>query len=84
VEAGAPPGRSSDNGFAIVALVLGVASLAPFYGIAAAPFAILFGVLGRRRARAGGPHGSLASAGFLLGALGAAEQIVFMLFLFAG
>lgn len=39
----------SDNGFAVVALVLGVAALVPFYGIAAAPFAVVFGALGRNR-----------------------------------
>ena len=42
-------GIRPDNGFAVVALVLGVASLVPFYGIAAAPFAIVFGLLGRHR-----------------------------------
>jgi hypothetical protein len=57
-----------DNGFAVVALVLGVASLVPVYGIAAAPFAVVFGVLGRER---------LAVA---LGVLGALESALFVLF----
>jgi hypothetical protein len=56
-----------ENGFAVVALVLGVASLVPVYGIAAAPFAILFGVLGRER------------IGLALGVLGAVENAVIVL-----
>ncbi|HEY6016542.1 MAG TPA: hypothetical protein VIU44_05050 [Gaiellaceae bacterium] len=56
-----------DNGFAVVALVLGVASLVPVYGIAAAPFAVLFGVLGRER------------VGIALGVLGSVENAVIVL-----
>lgn len=56
-----------DNGFAVVALVLGVASLVPVYGIAAAPFAVLFGILGRER------------VGIALGVLGSVENAVIVL-----
>lgn len=37
------------TGFGFVALVLGVASLVPVYGIAAIPFALLLGGLSRHR-----------------------------------
>ena len=56
-----------DNGFAVVALVLGVASLVPVYGIAAAPFAVLFDILGRER------------VGIALGVLGSVENAVIVL-----
>ena len=56
-----------DNGFAVVALVLGVASLVPVYGIAAAPFAVIFGILGRER------------VGIALGVLGSVENAVIVL-----
>lgn len=59
-----------DNGFAGVAVVLGFASLVPVYGIAAAPFAILFGLLGHQR------------LGLALGLLGSLENaLIVLLFL---
>ena len=63
-------GRSRENGLAIASLVLGIASLAPFIGLLASPFAIAFGVIGVRRARRGARHGGFATAGIALGAVG--------------
>jgi hypothetical protein len=42
----------------------------PILGILAAPFAIVFGITGRRRAREGASQGGLATAGLALGAIG--------------
>ena len=39
-------------------------------GLLAAPFAIGFGLVGRRRARSGARHAGLATAGLTLGAIG--------------
>ena len=64
---------AGENGPAIAALILGIASIAlPVIGILAAPFAIAFGIAGRRRARAGARQGGLATAGLTLGAIGLA------------
>jgi uncharacterized protein YndB with AHSA1/START domain len=60
-----------DNGHAIAALVLGITSVfLPVLGLLAAPFGIVFGVLGRRRARAGARQGGLATAGLTLATIG--------------
>ncbi|HEX5878505.1 MAG TPA: DUF4190 domain-containing protein, partial [Actinomycetota bacterium] len=60
-----------DNGAAIASLILGITSLVlPVLGIIAAPFAIGFGIAGRRRARRGARQGGLATAGLTLGAIG--------------
>jgi uncharacterized protein YndB with AHSA1/START domain len=62
---------SRDNGPAIASLILGIASIVlPILGILAAPFAIAFGIAGRRRAREGARQGGLATAGLTLGAIG--------------
>jgi uncharacterized protein YndB with AHSA1/START domain len=63
-------GRSRGNGLAIASLILGIASLIPFIGLLASPFAIVFGVIGLLRARRGGPHSGLAIAGVTLGVVG--------------
>lgn len=63
----------SDIGPAIASLILGIASVVlPLLGILAAPFAIAFGIVGRRRARRGARQGGLATAGLTLGAIGLA------------
>jgi uncharacterized protein YndB with AHSA1/START domain len=63
----------ADNGPAIASLILGIASIVlPVVGILAAPFAIAFGIVGRRRARAGARQGGMATAGLTLGAIGLA------------
>jgi uncharacterized protein YndB with AHSA1/START domain len=62
---------SRDNGPAIASLILGIASLVlPLVGLVFAPFAIGFGIAGRRRARKGAPQGAVATAGLTLGAIG--------------
>ena len=60
-----------ENGSAIASLILGITSVVvPILGILAAPFAIVFGIAGRRRAREGARQGGLATAGLTLGAIG--------------
>ena len=59
-----------DNNAAITSLILGITSIVlPLIGLLAAPFAIIFGIVGRRRARAGAPRGGMATAGLTLGAI---------------
>ena len=38
-----------ESGFGVVAVILGVSSLIPLFGIAAVPFAFVFGALARQR-----------------------------------
>ncbi|MDT4993607.1 MAG: hypothetical protein QOH97_3499 [Actinoplanes sp.] len=60
-----------DNSSAVAALILGLASLLlPLLGLLAAPFAIAFGVAGRRQARRGARQGTVATAGLTLGVVG--------------
>jgi uncharacterized protein YndB with AHSA1/START domain len=60
-----------ENGAALAALILGITSVVvPILGILAAPFAVLFGIIGRRRARQGARQGGFATAGLTLGAIG--------------
>lgn len=62
---------SHDNGAALASLILGITSVViPLLGIIAAPFAIVLGVVGRRRARRGARRGGLATAGLTLGCIG--------------
>jgi uncharacterized protein YndB with AHSA1/START domain len=62
-------GTTRDNGLAIASLALGIASLVPFVGLLVSPFAIVFGVIARVRAKRGARHGGLATAGIALGAV---------------
>lgn len=74
-------GSGQDNGAAVASLILGIASVVlPLLGLLAAPFAIIFGITGRRRARHGVRHGGLATAGLTLGCIG----LVLWGLLFAG
>jgi uncharacterized protein YndB with AHSA1/START domain len=60
-----------DNNPAIASLILGIASVVlPVLGLLAAPFAIIFGIRGRQRARNGARQGGLATTGLTLGAIG--------------
>jgi uncharacterized protein YndB with AHSA1/START domain len=72
-------GRTRDNGLAIASLVLGIASLVPVVGLLASPFAIVFGLIGSRRARRGARHGGLATAGIALGAVGVIAWLFILL-----
>ena len=59
-----------DNNAAIASLILGITSIVlPLIGLLAAPFAIIFGIIGRRRAHAGASRGGMATAGLTLGAI---------------
>ena len=75
-----PPGAQpvhSDNGFAVAALVLGIVGFI-FPLIAGVP-AIVFGILGRNRAKEGAPNGGVALAGLILGIV----SIAFWILIFA-
>jgi uncharacterized protein YndB with AHSA1/START domain len=62
-----------DNAPAIASLVLGITSIVlPILGLIAAPFAIVLGLRGRRRARDGAGQAGLATIGLTLGAIGLA------------
>ncbi|MEU9579815.1 DUF4190 domain-containing protein [Streptomyces chilikensis] len=69
------------NGLAIPALVLGILAVVFFWtvigGILLGVLALVFGILGMRRARRGGaPHGKLAIAGAVLGGVGLIASLV--------
>ena len=71
------------NGFGIAALVLGILSLPAvftiIFGILLGLLAIVFGVLGRRRATRGeADNGGLALAGLILGALSLVASLAFV------
>ena len=80
---GSAVAQRQENWPAITSLVLGIASVATPASILAAPFAIAFGIAGRRRAGAGAPHGGLATAGLVLG-LVALLVVVLVFLLFFG
>ncbi|MGW7271870.1 DUF4190 domain-containing protein [Streptomyces sp. NPDC054864] len=69
-----PPTRSS-NGMAVTALVLGIVALVFFWtvigGVVLGLLALVFGIIGARRARGGrAPYGKMSVIGAVLGALG--------------
>ncbi|MDH6227274.1 DUF4190 domain-containing protein [Streptomyces sp. MJP52] len=69
------------NGLAIPALVLGILAVVFFWtvigGILLGVLALVFGILGMRRARRGSaPHGKLAIAGAVLGGVGLIASLV--------
>jgi Domain of unknown function (DUF4190) len=76
------PGPTPDNGFAIAALVLGIFGFV-FPLVCGIP-AIVFGVLGRTRAKEGGPNGGLALAGLILGIVSTAFWILLFALAFIG
>lgn len=72
VEQEKPQQRS--NGFAVASLVLGIVGLVltitVVLGLICDVLAVVFGALGRTRARDGAENGSLATAGMILGLVG--------------
>jgi hypothetical protein len=66
--------RRPGNGMAVAALVLGIVSLALFcivyVSLPCAVLAIIFGVIGRRKAREGATGGGMATAGLACGVIG--------------
>ncbi|MFJ8668918.1 DUF4190 domain-containing protein [Streptomyces sp. NPDC093600] len=71
------------NGLAIAALVLGVAALLLFWtvfgGIVLGLLAVIFGIVGARKARGGGaPHGKMSIVGAVLGGLGLIGSVVIL------
>ncbi|MCP9989168.1 MULTISPECIES: DUF4190 domain-containing protein [Streptomyces] len=74
-------GGKRGNSLAIAALVLGVAALLLFWtvfgGVVLGLAAVVLGVAGARAARGGrAPHGGMAVAGAVLGALGLIASVV--------
>jgi Domain of unknown function (DUF4190) len=78
----AGPAPTQGNGFAIAALVLGILGFV-FPLICGIP-AIVFGVIGRTRAKEGGPNGGLALAGLILGIVSTAFWILLFALTFIG
>jgi hypothetical protein len=82
-EVAAPVSVPRENGFAIASLVLGILGVVTPASVLAASLAVIFGAIGRDRARRGAPHGSLATAGFVLGIAAIVIWILVFVFLFA-
>ncbi len=74
-------GAKRGNGLAIAALVLGVAAILLFWtvfgGIGLGLLAVIFGIIGARKARGGrAAHGKMSIIGAVLGALGLIASVV--------
>ncbi|MEU2896377.1 DUF4190 domain-containing protein [Streptomyces sp. NPDC001273] len=70
-----------NNGLAVAALILGVLAVVLFWtvvgGVVLGILALIFGIIGARRARGGrAPHGTMSVIGAVLGALGVAGSVV--------
>jgi len=76
------PAPQQDNGFAIASLVLGI--LGFIFPLVCGIPAIVFGVLGRTRAREAGASGGLALAGLILGIVSTAFWILLFALAFIG
>ena len=74
---------TATNGFAVASLVLGIVGVVLTITIWMGPIcdilAIVFGVIGRGKAREGAPNGSLATAGLVLGIVGLLLTVLFVL-----
>lgn len=69
------------NGLAVAALVLGILAVVLFWTVVGGALlgllAVIFGVIGARKARGGrAPHGAMSVVGAVLGALGLAASVV--------
>ncbi|MGW6742408.1 DUF4190 domain-containing protein [Streptomyces sp. NPDC055025] len=78
------PGPS--NGMGVTALVLGIIAVVAFcfwgLGIVVGVLALIFGIVGRRKARRGeATNGGMALAGIVLGSIGALISAAFLAFL---
>ncbi|MBV9097306.1 MAG: DUF4190 domain-containing protein [Frankiaceae bacterium] len=77
---GTPPGRP-DNGLGLAAMILGIVGLVLFFtviiGFVCGVLAIIFGVIGRRRARQGlATNNGQATAGLVTGILAVVVPVV--------
>ncbi|MFJ2115196.1 MULTISPECIES: DUF4190 domain-containing protein [unclassified Streptomyces] len=78
--------QSPANGMGVAALVLGIIAMVTFcfwgLGVILGVLALIFGIVGRRRATRGeATNGGMALAGIILGAIGAVLSAAFLAFL---
>jgi hypothetical protein len=71
------PVTQASNGLAVAALVCGLVGLVIFW-IVLAPLAIIFGSIGRSRAKQGASGKGMATAGLVLGIVGIVGYLVLM------
>ncbi|MFI8089385.1 DUF4190 domain-containing protein [Streptomyces sp. NPDC086080] len=74
-------GAHRNNGLAVAALILGILAVILFWtvigGVVLGLLALIFGIIGARRARGGrAPHGTMSVVGAVLGALGVIASVV--------
>jgi hypothetical protein len=76
------PARPPGNGMAVASLVLGIVSIVLFciwyIGLPSAILAIVFGVVGRGRAKIGAGGGGMATAGLILGCVSIGIIVLFV------
>ncbi|MBT2446949.1 DUF4190 domain-containing protein [Streptomyces sp. ISL-43] len=84
--AGYPPYRPMSNGFGVTALVLGIIAVVSCYlGLLFGIPAVIFGVLGRGKAKRGeADNGGMALAGIITGSVGIVISCVFIAFVVVG
>jgi hypothetical protein len=82
------PGQKPGNGPAVAALVLGIVAIALFciwyIALPCAILAIIFGVVGRGKARAGASGGGMATAGVVCGVISLCLLVVIIGLVCAG
>lgn len=76
------PAAPTGNGLAVAALVLGILAVVLFWtiwgGIILGVLAVIFGAVGRGKAKLGAPNKGLATAGLVLGAAGLIGAVLFI------
>jgi len=76
------PAQPAGNGIAIAALVLGIVGLALFclryVSIPCGVLAIIFGVIGKNKAKQGAPRGGMAMAGLIMGCIGIVLTVLWL------
>jgi hypothetical protein len=79
--------QPASNGQAVAALVLGIVGLVLFWtvwlGLILGTLAIVFGALGRSKAKQGAPNKSMATAGLVLGIVAVAASVLILVLFFA-